>query len=133
MELPHLLNVTPIYIAILGLLFIPFTIRVGLYRVKSNILIDTGDDPEMIRRIRGQANFIETVPIALFLIIAMELMGASGIWLHALGLALVFGRISHYLGLTEIGPTLCRPIGMVATLLTVLVSSIWILVSVIGI
>ena len=129
MQLPALLSVTPIYIAILGLLFIPFTLRAGLYRVKSKILIGTGDDPEMLRRIRGQGNFVETVPIALLLIIAMELVGAKDMWLHGLGSALVLGRICHYVAITEIGPSVCRPIGMLSTLLTILISSLWILVS----
>jgi len=129
MQLPALLSVTPIYIAILGLLFIPFTLRAGLYRVKSKILIGSGDDPEMLRRIRGQGNFVETVPIALLLIIAMELVGAKDMWLHGLGIALVLGRICHYVAITEIGPSVCRPIGMLSTLLTILISSLWILVS----
>ncbi len=127
MELPPVLSITPTYIAILGLLFLPFTIRAGLYRVKAKILIGTGDDPEMVRRMRGQANFIETVPISLFLLITMEILGASDIWLHGLGIALVLGRISHYLGLTEIAPRQFRVIGMVATLLVILISSLWIL------
>lgn len=130
MELPSLLSITPIYIAILGLLFIPITMRVGLYRVKTKIVIGTGDDPEMVRRMRGQANFIETVPMALFLLIVMEVLGASDTWLHVLGLALVLGRIAHYLGITEIAPLAFRVSGMVATLLTILVSSLWILISV---
>ena len=129
MQMPALLSVTPIYIAILGLLFIPFTLRAGLYRVQSKIFIGTGDDPEMLRRIRGQGNFVETVPIALLLIITMELVGAKDMWLHGLGIALVLGRICHYVAITEIGPSVCRPIGMVSTLLTILISSVWILVS----
>ena len=129
MELPSLLSITPIYIAILGLLFIVFTMRAGLYRVKTKILIGTGDDPEMVRRMRGQANFIETVPMALFLL-SMEVLGASDIWLNALGLALVLGRIAHYLGLTELGPLAFRSTGMAATLVTILASSLWILIDV---
>jgi len=127
MELPTLINVTPIYIALLGLLFIPFTMRVGLYRVKSNITIGTGEDPELVRRIRGQGNFIETVPIALFLLLSMELLGASSTWLHTLGSALVLGRIAHYIGLTKLGPIAFRVAGMMATIATILVSSLWIL------
>lgn len=122
-----LLNTTPLYIAILGLLFIPITMRVGFYRLKSKIYIGTGEDPEMLRRMRGQANFIETVPMALFLLVTMELLGAPHLWLHALCGALVFGRAAHYLGLTELGPGGLRPLGMVLTLLTVLISSCWIL------
>ena len=130
MDLPSLLSVTPIYVGILGLLFVPMTVRAGLYRVKSNILIGTGEDPEMVRRMRGQANFVETVPMALFLLITMELLGATNIWLHSLGSLLVVGRVARYLGLTELGPVFLRPVGMVATLLTILIGAIWVLVSV---
>ncbi len=126
MELPSVLNITPIYIAILGLLFLPITIRVSLYRIKSRISLGTGDDPEMVRRMRGQANFIETVPMALFLLIVMEVLGASNTWLHALGLTLVLARIAHYLRLTEMAPLAFRATGMVATLLTILLGSTWI-------
>ena len=125
MQLPTLLSITPIYIALLGLLFIFFTLRAGLYRVQSNIFIGTGDDPEMLRRIRGQGNFIETVPIALLLFVAMELLGAKDMWLHILSIALVLGRICHYLAITELGPSVLRPIGMSTTLM----SSLWILIN----
>ncbi len=123
------LEVTSIYIAILGLLFIPFTIRAGIYRGKAKIFIGTGDDPELLRRVRGQANFIETVPISLLILIAMEFMGASHLWLHALGLILVVGRVFHYVGLTGLGPSILRVLGMIATLSTVLIGSLWLCVN----
>ena len=131
MDLPSVLNVTPIYVAIFGLLFFPFTFYVGLGRLKTNILIGDGGNDEMVRRIRAQANFIETVPMALFLLIMMEVLGASDTWLHSLGSLLVVGRILHYLAMIEVGPALGRPIGMFATLGTILASSIWMLVDVI--
>ena len=125
----HLLSITPIYAALLGLLFLPFTLRVGFYRLKSKILIGEGDDPEMLRRIRGQGNFVETVPLALLLLLILELCGAGNNWLHALGALLVFGRTTHYLGLTELGPRVLRPVGMVSTMLVYLVSCGWILLN----
>lgn len=132
MEMPNinLLSITPIYLALLGIIFAPITMRVGLYRVKNEILIGDGADPELLRRIRGQGNFIETVPLAILLLIVMETLGASSTWLHALGAALVIGRILHYVAMTEIGPAIFRPVGMVATLATYLVAPIWILVDV---
>ena len=84
--------------------------------------------PELLRRIRGHANFIESVPIALIILIMMEVLGASDTWLHAVGATLVAGRVLHYLGMTELGPFICRPAGMVATNLVYLVGSVWILV-----
>ncbi|MCP4243416.1 MAG: glutathione S-transferase, partial [bacterium] len=92
MEPVPVLIITPIYVAILGLLFLPITMRVAVYRIKSRISLGAGDDPEMLRRMRGQANFVETVPMALFVLIVMEVSGASSTWLHALGLMLVLGR-----------------------------------------
>ncbi len=130
MELPSELSITPIYIAILGLLFLPITARVALYRIRSRISLGTGDDPEMVRRMRGQANFIETVPMALFLLIGMEVLGASNAWLHALGLTLVLGRVAHYFGLIGMVPLAFRVIGIAATLLTILLGSVWIAIDV---
>ena len=124
------LSVSPLYLALLGLIFVPMTMRVGLYRIKNKINLGDGDDAEMLRRIRGQANFIETVPLAALLIVAMDLMGAGANWLHALGALLVLGRLLHYVGLTRLGPFVCRPIGMFATLGVYLVSVAWILVKV---
>ena len=132
MELPSILSVTPIYIALLGLLFLPFTMRVGLYRVKNEINLGDGQDEELIKRIRGQGNFIETVPLAVVLLLLMEVLGAGTIWLHTLGTLLVGGRMLHYLGITGLGHFACRPIGMFATLSVYLVTSIWILVALLG-
>jgi len=123
------LSITPFYIALLGILFLPFTLRVGLYRVKNNISIGDGQDDELIKRNRGQGNFIETVPLAVMLILLMELLGASSTWLHALGVLLVGGRLLHYLGITGLGPFICRPIGMFSTLSIYLVAPAWILIN----
>ena len=127
MEVPTLLSITPIYVALLSLFFIVITMRVGLYRVSSKVLIGDGGDPEMLRRVRGQGNFVETVPLAVIMFILMELSGASDTWLHALCATLLLGRILHYIGLTEIGPGVARSIGMIATIGTYLATSGWLL------
>ncbi len=131
MELPSitLLSISPLYLAILGLMMVPFTLRVGLYRVKNKIDLGDGGDKKMLRLIRSQANFVETAPLAALLIVAMELTGAADIWLHCVGAALVIGRLAHYLGLSGAGPFIGRPIGMVLTFLVYLVSSGWLLVA----
>ena len=134
MEMPNinLLSITPIYIALLGILFVPFTMRVGLYRVKNEIIIGDGKDEELIRRIRGQGNFVETVPLAVVLVLLMEILGAGETWLHALCALLVGGRFLHYLGITELAPSICRPAGMFATLSIYFVAPIWILMDVLA-
>jgi uncharacterized membrane protein YecN with MAPEG domain len=121
-------TISTIYVAILGLLFVPFTLYVGLYRVKHKILLLDGGDQELARRIRAQGNFIETVPLALILIVLMELNGASAVWLHCLGSTLVVCRVMHYLTIaTNPANTLPRAAGMIGTLAVYLVAACWLL------
>tara|TARA_Y100000385_G_scaffold246976_1_gene266669 strand:+ start:1219 stop:1698 length:480 start_codon:yes stop_codon:yes gene_type:complete len=134
MELPNmsLLSITPIYIALLGILFVPITMRVGLYRVKNKIDLGDGNDDALFKLNRGQGNFVETVPLAVVLLLLMELLGAGTTWLHTLGALLVVGRFLHYVGITEVGPGIGRPIGMFATFGVYAAASFWILFDVLG-
>ena len=127
MELPSLLSITPVYVAVLGLIFIPITLRVGLYRVNNKIDLGDGGDKKLLRIMRAQANFIETVPLVAIMLVLMELAGASSIWLHSVGGLLVAGRVLHYIGLSGMGPFLGRPIGIIATLTSYLVAAGWLL------
>lgn len=121
-------SVIPVYAAILGLMFFVFTLRVGLYRFKSRVSLGDAGDKTLRKRIRGQGNFVETVPLVLLLLVLMESAGASNTWLHSLGAMLVLGRLSHYLQITDmVKPLLFRMGGMLATLIPALVASIWLL------
>jgi len=121
-------SVIPVYAAVLGLMFVIFTLRVGLYRFKSRVSLGDGGDKELRKRIRGQGNFVETVPMILLLLVLMESAGAADTWLHSLGAVLVLGRLSHYLQITGIvEPLLFRVGGMIATILPALLASVWLL------
>lgn len=123
-------TISTIYAAILGLLFVPFTFYVGSYRVKHKILLLDGGDKELARRIRAQGNFVETVPLAVILIVLMELNGASATWLHSLGVVLVVARVMHYLTIaTNPANTAPRALGMVGTLGVYLAAAGWLLAS----
>jgi len=129
MSLSMVFNVMPLYAGLLGLLFIVFTIRVAFYRLNNKVVLGDGGDKELFKLIRGQANFTETVPIALILLLLMEACGATDVWLHSLGTAMVLGRLSHYLQLTGVvKPLLFRMGGMMATLISALVASLWLLI-----
>ncbi len=129
MSLTTNLEITSIYAAILGLMFIVFTFRAGAYRAKNGISFGDGNDAEMTRRMRSQGNFTESVPIALILIALVELAGASAGWVHGLGAALVVGRSSHWLQLSGfVGSLAFRAGGMLLTLGSVLCASVWLLV-----
>ncbi len=122
--------ITAFYAAILGALFVPFTLYVGTYRAKNKILLLDGGDAELTRRIRAHANFTETVPLALILLILVELSGASPTLLHSLGIVLVVARTMHYVTIaTNPGATAPRALGMVGTLGVILVSAGYLLLN----
>ncbi len=116
--------VTSVYAALLGFIFVVITLRVAQTRNARKLSLGDGGDPEFSKLIRGHGNFTETVPIALILIMLLELQGTATITLHTLGVALLAGRISHYLQLTgSIDNLMFRVIGMILTLGTIIIAS----------
>jgi len=115
--------ITPLYAALLGLLFLVLTVRVGMFRVKNSISIGDGKNDEMLHRIRAHANFTEYVPLALILILFTEILATDSTIVHALGAALLVGRVLHAYGLSS---NIMRPrlIGQTLTMLSLLGGSI---------
>lgn len=97
-----LLTITPFYAGLLGLLYLALTFRVvGGRAGKGAPSLGDGGDPGMFRRIRGHANFNEYVPLILLMMAMLEVGGIYAPWvLHALGIALLLGRIGHGIALS---------------------------------
>ena len=84
---------------------------------------------ELRNRMRGHGNFIENVPIALMLLLLNDLNGLSDMSLMALGSVLLVSRIVHYLMIvTRSLPIILRPLSMLGTLGTILVSAVLLIV-----
>ena len=123
------LQTTLIFAAIFGILHVIFTLRVGGYRFKSKINFGDEGDKELRNRIRGHGNFIENVPIALLLLLLNELSGTSQSTLMILGSVLLASRLLHYVMIVSRAlPMFLRPVSMVGTLGTILVSSVLLLI-----
>jgi uncharacterized membrane protein YecN with MAPEG domain len=88
------LPVTALYAGSLALWFLVLSYRV-VGRRRAGISLGDGDDPGMLRVVRGHANFAEYVPLALIMLAILELGGTSLLVLHLLGLALLAGRLLH--------------------------------------
>lgn len=86
--------VTPLYAGLLTVLYVLLSLRVVQFRQKG-IPLGDGGDPKMLRVIRGHANFGEYVPLALLLMLILELSRFSVYVLHGLGLVLLLSRILH--------------------------------------
>ncbi|MEM8743785.1 MAG: MAPEG family protein [Pseudomonadota bacterium] len=115
--------ITPLYAGILTLLFVALSIRVIGARRSARIALGDGGASTVLRRMRVHSNFAEYVPLALILMLMMELQDAPALVLHALGIALVGGRTLHAYGVSqEPEPMRLRVAGM-ATTFTVLIAS----------
>ena len=92
--------ITPLYAALAAVILIVLALRVIVVRRGRGIAIGDGADDDMARRIRAHGNFAEYTPLALVLILLLELGGAPAWQLHLLGAALILGRIVHAGSLT---------------------------------
>lgn len=93
----HPVQVTLIYAGVLGLLAV-FLANLVLYvRLRARKQPAWRADAT----VRVQANFVENVPLALVLMLLLELSGTAPQVLHALGATLVFFRLAHAWGMSR--------------------------------
>ena len=93
--------VTPIYAAILALLFIALSVRTLVVRRRLGIGIGNAGNEQMLRAVRAHGNFAEYAPIALLLACMLEVMGAHQVLVHFACASLVLGRVSHAFGVSR--------------------------------
>jgi uncharacterized membrane protein YecN with MAPEG domain len=91
--------IVPAYTAVLAFLYIFLSVRVIRSRVTERVKIGTGGNRMVERRMRIHANFAEYVPLAIILLVFMEMQGRPSWWLHLLCILLVLARIGHTIAL----------------------------------
>ncbi len=121
-------EVTPIYAAILTLLFLALSARVIVYRRANRLSLGDEGNRSLLKRMRAQANCAEYAPMALILLFLVELQGAPALALHALGMTLLAGRLLHGYGFSARPPSMnLRVLGMTLTLLMLSLASLGLL------
>jgi uncharacterized protein len=110
------IHLTLLFAGLCALMQCWLTALVIVRRVQSGVSLMDGGDAALTRRIRAHANFAETVPMALVLMLLLEMGGLAATWLWLFGLALITGRVLHVCGLLIPGLRWCRLSGMVLTL-----------------
>lgn len=91
--------ITAIYAAIFGLAMTVLSATVAAGRGRYKVGYGDGDNERLRRLIRIHGNFAEYVPLALVLLLILELSGGSATLLHGLGIALIVARMLHVIGL----------------------------------
>lgn len=116
--------VTALWAAILGLISLVLAGLVVRARSSEGVIFGDGAKVVLQQRIRVHANFVEYVPLALLLLLVLELNSASALVLNALGGSLVAARVLHAFGLsTSTGTSPGRFVGTVLTWLVILIAS----------
>ena len=123
------IEITVLYAGLLGIMAVGIGATAGVLRAKEGISIGDGGNQELLMRMRRHANFVEDVPLALVLIGFLEMQGVPSIAIHVLGGVLVLGRVMHFVGFGEDVRSVVRGTGAGFTALTIVVSSVWGIVS----
>ena len=89
------MTTVPVYAAIFALMLVGLSIRVANARREIQVALGDGGKRMLQRRIRGQGNFIESVPMALLLLPVHRVAGWSRWLVHALCLVLLAARALH--------------------------------------
>jgi uncharacterized membrane protein YecN with MAPEG domain len=95
------LTITPVYAALLALLFIALSMRVIRMRREERVALGDGGNARVLRAMGVHANFAEYVPLALILIMFVEAGGMPGWLIHLLGSVLLAGRLVHAYGVSQ--------------------------------
>lgn len=118
------LPISAIYVALSALLIVGLLLRVAWLRNSLKIGIGDGQQPILARAVRVHANAVECLPLALLLLVLVELSGAGPIALHGLGASLLVARLLHAVGLSRrSGYSFGRFFGTALTVGVILVSS----------
>lgn len=91
--------VTALYAAAAALIILLLMANVVRYRRSLRVGMGAGGDAALGVAIRAHANAVETIPVAIVLLLLLELNGAPAALLHALGLVLLVARVFHAQGL----------------------------------
>lgn len=89
-----------IYCALAVLLVIGLALRVVQIRRSRHIGIGDAGQDDLARCIRVHANALENLPLALILLVLLEMSGVASMWIHGLGVTLLLARLGHAFGLS---------------------------------
>lgn len=123
------MEITALYAALLGLLFLLLSFRVSKHRLAGHVSLGDGNNPDLAQAIRAHGNFAEYVPLALILLGLAEAQGAAAsLVLHVIGGSLLLGRLLHAWGMSQPkAVNNARKFGIIFTWAVILAASVLLL------
>ena len=99
--LPGVAATTGLYAALLALLYAALALRVVRLRVVLKQPLGDGGHAGLQRAVRVHGHFAEYVPLALLLLLLLELARLPALVLHGYGLLLLASRVAHAIGVAR--------------------------------
>ncbi len=125
------LPVTAFVAAVCAIMLVVTAIDTVRHRLRSKNAFGDGGDAKLISASRAHGNLAEHAPIVILLIAMLEMAKANHLLLMGIGALFLIGRAAHIVGLytpSEPGKApVPRQIGVVATWLTLVALSGWVL------
>ncbi|PCH94895.1 MAG: glutathione S-transferase [Rhodobacteraceae bacterium] len=114
-----------LYTGLLGLIFTWQLVNISKVRMKEGVFMGDKGNVRVIRAMRGQANFVENVPLILIMLMIMAAAGTPILLIHALGVVLVIGRFLHgYHFIQDDAPGWQRHWGAILSTIVLIVGSV---------
>jgi uncharacterized protein len=124
------MKITPIYAAILAIVFIMLSLRTIKLRRKFKVAVGHDKNTELLRAIRAHANFAEYVPMGLLLLYMLESISSLYLLIHTLCMSLLIGRVIHAYSVSQLSENFqLRIIGMTMTFAALGIAAIGILIA----
>ena len=92
--------VVALYACIMAFMFLVLSYRVIFLRYKRKIPVGDGGDKEMMTLIQARSNIVDYVPLALLMMLILEILGTKALFLHGFGLSIIVSRLLQGWGLS---------------------------------
>ena len=93
------MEITLLYTSLITVFVIFLAFRNGLIRGKTKTMLGDGGSSELLQSIRAHGNLMEHAPIALMLLLLLEMQGVIAWKLHLIGSSFFLCRILHAYGI----------------------------------
>lgn len=120
--------ITALYGALNALFNIFLANAVSTARRRHKVSLGESDHPALRVAIRAHGNNAESVPLALVIMLLLEMCGADRVALHVYGGVLLAARVAHWIGLPRRAPNPYRFGGTALTWAAIVGGSIYLLV-----
>jgi uncharacterized membrane protein YecN with MAPEG domain len=120
--------ITALYGALNALFNIYLANNVSTARKVHKVSLGDSDHPKMLVAIRAHGNNAEFVPLAIIVMLLLEMCGADRVVLHIYGGLLLAARVAHWIGLPRKSPNVFRFTGVAATWVLIVAGAIYLLV-----